>query len=259
MSKCVEDVSNSRLDHMTPQKRHRKWHVHYVTVCLYFFYTLKVLKRSELKISPTCRVPALWKPCKVGWVQAHNSLLKSLELQPIALVVWGFRDQSEESINEGCKFTWMWFECRWFAKLPRWFPSPKECKCWARLCYRRGDLPSLWIRVGRKHTTCRISCRQHSPYPSETKIYWCYLQLWHRLHTPSTSQTCIARVLGGLGIYYVKLLLIGLHIDRKQHFHEVWRGDIKRLVLLLGKWENKEISGGVCKDLWKISKTNYST
>ena len=62
---------------------------------------------------------------------------------------------------------------------------------------------------------------QHSPYPSETKIYWCYLQLWHRLHTPSTSQTCIARVLGGLGIYYVKLLLIGLHMDRKQHFHEV--------------------------------------
>ena len=135
----------------------------------------------------------------------------------------------------------------------------KECKCWARLCYRRGDLPSLWIRVGRKHTTCRISCRQHSPYPSETKIYWCYLQLWHRLHTPSTSQTFIARVLGGLDIYYVKLLLIGLHMDRKQHFHEVWRGDIKRLVLLLGKWENKEISGGVCKDLWKISKTNYST
>ena len=119
---------------------------------------------------------------------------------------------------------------------------------------------SLWIRVGRKHTTwftvSRILQTAFSVSFGDKDILY-YLQLWHRWHTPFTSQTYIARVLGGPEMYYGKLLLIGLHMDRKQRFYETWRGDIWRLVLVLGKWESAEIFGGFRKDLWKISKTNY--
>ena len=85
---------------------------------------------------------------------------------------------------------------------------------------------SLWIRVGRKHTTwftvSRILQTAFSVSFGDKDILY-YLQLWHRWHTPFTSQTYIERVLGGPEMYYGKLLLIGLHMDRKQRFYETWR------------------------------------